>query len=356
MILSPHSIRSALALAWAGAAGETADQMQRALAFAPGRQKEAQRQAALSAAIAKHQDPDFELSTANAVWAQTGHPLNQDYLQLLQDGFAAPAARTDFRSSPEQARASVNRWSAEHTKDKIREILPPGSVTADTRVILANAVYMKALWAVPFEVRRTRDLPFHNSDGTTASVPMMSQQERMEYGQSGTRQVLRKTYAQGQADMVIILPPQGELDALEAGLGTTQLQEMLASLRWTDVDLLMPRFKLKTGQSLSPVLKKMGITHAFSGRTADFSGIDGARCADQPLSCLKVDNVLHKATVEVDEEGTVAAATTAVTMTTESMPQYQEFRADRPFMFLIMLTDPQTILFTGRVAKLPPGG
>jgi serpin B len=351
LFYSPFSISSALAMTWAGARGNTEVQMAQVMHYSLD-------QAALhpafnglmlaldSRASAEGIEPDkaFKLNVANALWGQQGFPFSAELLDTLALNYGAGMFLVDFQNDPEGARKDVNDWVSKETEEKIKDIVPPGVIDAMTRLVLANAIYFKADWASEFNKDDTSDQDFHLADGTTVSVPTMFQNSSFRYVAGNGLQALELPYAGDQLSMVILLPDDGQLETVQAGLDAASLDSLLNSMEYQNVDLYLPKFKYEYSLSLSEALISMGMTDAFDAGAADFSGMDGARD-------LYIGDVLHKAFVAVDEAGTEAAAATVVIMKlTSMMPESAvEFRVDRPFLFVIRDIPTGAILFVGRV-------
>ena len=345
---SPYSISEALAMTRAGAAGETAQELDRVFYF-PKRRAAAQ--AALRKGLAppklnRHDGtsaPAYRLQVANALWGHTSSTFVPAFLEELKGRYAAPLERLDFTRSSE-ARKRINDWVAEKTQDKIKDIVPAGKPTPDTRLALANAIYFKARWAKAFSESKTRDAPFHLEGAKSAPAKFMNRTEAYAYGEDAQVQVLELPYEGGAASMVVILPKRkGGLAAVEQSLDAKSLS------RWLELDsrqvaVSLPRFRYTVPLNLSKILPAMGMPRAFTPK-ADFSSM----CSSERLY---IGPVLHKAFVAVDEKGTEAAAATVVLMKRESVSAPAKavtFRADHPFLFLIRHRVTGAILFMGRV-------
>jgi serpin B len=351
LFFSPYSISAALAMTYAGAQGDTATQMASALHFSLSQER---LHAALNALALDLQsrskvqglkpDQTFQLNVANSLWGQQGFSFKADFLDLLARDYGAGMRLVDFEKDPESARQAVNAWVSDATNQRITNILPPGSVDTLTRLVLANAIYFKAPWMQPFESSATQDADFHHLDGSTVSAPMMQRTGEMSYAEGANFQLLELPYAGGQVSMIVLLPKSGQFADVAKNLTVGQLDQAIGSLRSTQVDLSLPKFKFDWSAALPDALKALGMTDAFDDQ-ADFSGMDGAKD-------LYISNVLHKSFVAVDENGTEAAAATAVAVAGMAAPVQQnpvEFKADRPFLFLIRDNPTGTILFMGQV-------
>jgi len=349
LFLSPYSISSALAMTYAGARGQTAAQMAKALHFdlAPDRLHAAFSD--LRAALdATGKLAGCELAVANALWAQKDYPFLKGFLDLARTSYGAGTREVDFANAAEAARQTINRWTAEQTRDRIQDLIPPGELDALTRLVLTNAIYFKGIWDSKFPARGTQDAPFTLLTGEKVEVPMMHQTGRFEYDQADGVQVLGLPYKGTSLSMVILLPAKTDgLAGIEAALRENKLLAWIGSPKHQEVRVFIPRFKLTASFSLNDALKSLGMTNAFGQGAVDFSGMSGK--AD-----LFISAVLHKAHVEVNEKGTEAAAATVVKISvgTEMHGTREgpvEFRADHPFLFLIRHNRSGSILFLGRV-------
>src|SRR5262249_6555062 len=286
---------------------------------------------------------DYRLSIANALWGQKGFPWRPEFLTLQNDRFGAGFNEADFASNPEAERLRINRWVEEKTRERIKELLLKGQITPETKMVLANAIYFKGQWASRFDPKKTRDAPFHLADGTTVPVPMMSGEPKCRFGYVTGAWVLELPYKGDELAMVAILPEKWDgLPAIEKQLAPDTLTEWLAALPdYPSRAVMLPRFKIETRYDLPPQLKALGMIDAFDLGRADFTGM----ATESPGA---IGAVAHKAFVDVNEEGTEAAAATAVVLaTSDPVP----FVADRPFLFLIRDTKHGPILFLGRVTN-----
>lgn len=353
LFFSPYSISVALAMARAGGAGETASQMDTVLHLP--------RESALQG----HRDfaqqlepplvpegtqagaqgvPAYQLNIANALWGQEDLPVRERFLAVLKDDFGAPLARVDFRK-PGEARDQINAWVASRTRRRIMEIIPEGEPGPDALLALANAIYLKASWENPFKVGRTAEAPFTTGEGVEVTARFMHQTDVLRYAGMDDLQVLSLPYRDGRLSMVILLPrKKSGLEELEARLDPERLAAWLSALRPSQVHLALPRFEFENSFDLSGTLAEMGMRDAFDRERADFSNMTEVQ--------LFISLVLHRAFVSVDEEGTEAAAATAVLMTRAMAPSEPavEFQADHPFLFFIQHRDTGAILFLGRFA------
>jgi serine protease inhibitor len=348
LFFSPYSISTALAMTYAGARGDTEKQMSRVLHFdsTQGRVHSSFGELQRQLKEAEKQQ-GIQLNIANALWAQKGHPFLPAFLNIARGEYQANVNQADFVTGAETARGEINQWVAQQTKDKIQDILPTGSVTEATRLVLANAIYFKGVWAKQFNKDETTSQPFHLTTSRQADVPLMHHLDEVRYMENSDFQAVELPYKTGQLSMVILLPRR--LDGcgdLENQLSPTLLSSSLGQMKKQKVEIFLPRFQLESRFKLNDALAVMGMPDAF-GATADFSGMDAARD-------LYISGVFHKAWGEVNEEGTEAAAATAVTIDKLAAMQPVRpppiFRADHPFIFFIRDTRSGSLLFVGRLA------
>ena len=338
LFLSPYSISSALAMTYGGARGETADQMNDTLYFG-GQGATHPAFSCLREKFNGIQDKgQVQLSVANSLWPQKGYDFLPDYLAMTKEFYGAQIENVPFKSDPEAARKRINVWVEDKTNDKIEDLIPEGMLDPMTRLVLANAIYFKGSWARQFKAERTHEMPFTVKPGTEVQVPTMMQTDDFKLARSEAFQALELPYEGGDLSMVLLLPSKkNDLAALEKKL-TPGLFDSL-EFHEGEVMVQLPRFKLEWKLELSTILKALGMPLAFSNQ-ADFSGMDGTKE-------LSIGTVIHQAFIEVNEEGTEAAAATAVGMRATSMPPM--FIANHPFLFLIRENSTGTILFIGRV-------
>jgi len=347
LFMSPFSIRVALAMCAVGARGETRRVMAD-LIGAPESVEEQNRQyARLLKSIQGDGDRPFQLVTANALWGQQGYHFKPDFMKAVTEFYGGSFHEINFRAQPDEAVRAINAWVSDKTRDKIRELVKRDFINGDTRLVLTNAIYFKGQWEKEFELTDTRDEDWNGLD-RTEKVPTMHQQGGYLYYESGGFQALDLPYKGRQLSMLVVLPRKKDgLASLEkqwaAGGAYRQVTDGLDHEE--TVILSLPRFKLETEFKLKPVLCGLYAELAFSDE-ADFSGI-----GEEPL---KISEVVHKAFVEVNEEGTEAAAATAVGMILcaglgSPPPPPKLFKADHPFLFFIRDRRTNAVLFSGRV-------
>ncbi|HEV3342780.1 MAG TPA: serpin family protein, partial [Pirellulales bacterium] len=348
LFVSPFSIATALAMTYAGAGGQTAQQMASVLHLGSDASSvESDFGALLNDLNSAGQSGGYVLSVANALWAQQGLDILPEFLNVIQSDFGGALKQADFIHATEAARQTINDWVAQQTHDKIQNLFPPGSITDMTRLVLANAIYFKGSWASAFDPGQTHDAPFTLASGSQVTASTMHQTADFRYMESDGFQVLELPYANGRLAMDILLPTQTGL----AGLGSNQMPaditSWLGGLGLAQVQVSLPKFTMTTGFNLIPPLQALGMTDAFVRDVANFSGTAN-------LPHLHIDTVVHKAFISVDETGTEAAAATGISEATATVVVFDPnppvvFNADHPFLFLIRDTQSGTVLFMGQV-------
>ncbi|MFC9325306.1 serpin family protein [Kitasatospora sp. NPDC057015] len=353
LVLSPAGLATALAMLLPGARGATADELSRALhtelpagpyAVAVGALDRGSRPAGAADGPVLRQ--------SDTLWAQQGYAVDPGYLATLAAAFDTGVRTADFARDPAGSRKAVNALVEKDTGGRIKDLFGEGAVTSDTRLVLTDALFLQAKWRQPFEPARTSQQPFHRLDGTAAPVATMSRNAPLRYaeGSGGIAgqpwQAVELPYAGGNLAMDLVVPAQGGFEGFRHGLDAPQLDRILGALAERPVDLTLPRFTFETGGSLVGPLRALGVAAAFDA--ADLSGIPGP--GEQQR--LKVDAVVQKATVAVDEGGTVAAAGSGVgvaAVAAQAPGQSVELHVDRPFLFLIRDTVTGQPLFLGQV-------
>lgn len=341
LFLSPFSISTALNMTYAGAGGKTAKEMATVL-HTGAIENLHPVYGALVASLDRGADlGGYELQVANSLWGQQDAPIRESFVTTLRDHYGAGFDQVDFAGDPEPARTAINRWVERNTAERIHDLFPPGTVNRDTRLVLANAIYFKGKWATQFRRENTRNGAFHVAADRTVEVPMMHAEMRLPAGGDGDVAVLEMPYRGEDLSMVVLLPARADgLPALEASLSAERLAGWLGSLRAEKIVVTFPRFRMTSEFELARVLASLGMPSAFRCGEADLSAMTA-----ETDWCLAT--VRHKAFVEVNEEGTEAAAATGVGVGVVSMPP--EFTADHPFLFLIRDKVTGSILFLGRV-------
>jgi serpin B len=348
LVFSPASIALALAMARTGARGETASQMDTVLGGI-GSDAAAQSLNALDQALATRsgtfkahdgESYDLLLSIANAPFAQNDTHWQQAFLDALASRYGAGVRLVDFKTDTEGARKQINAWVDQETRKRIPELLAPGLLDPLVRLVLVNAIYLKAPWLTPFAAEATRDGTFHRLDGTSAKLPMMALTEDLPYAAGDGWQAVELPYVGGSLALDIFVPD--DFRAFEVSAATL-VPAATRALTQRHIDLTMPRFKAETKVDLVQLLKSMGMPLAFDPERADFSGMT---TEEQ----LYISNVVHQANISVDEKGTEAAAATAVVMRTTAMPaEPVKLVVDRPFFFVLRDLATGADLFVGHI-------
>jgi serpin B len=342
IFFSPYNIWSALTLLYEGARGETEKEM-RDVTGAPADPET--RRTAIAAIHARLQaDGAYKLSVANALWAHTEHPFLPEYVAVARQYYDAGITNLDFIRQLEPSRLTINAWVEKKTNDKIKDLFPLGALSSATRLVLTTAIYFKGQWVREFDKALTKPEPFRSS-GRSNDVPMMHAPEaQFRYGEDAHVQVLELPYKGDRLSMLIVLPRGDDPRSVEKALSIQSLAAWRALLRERDVEVFLPKFTFTKSVGLNGVLGRLGMGTAFTS-DADFSGLDGTRA-------LSVGSVVHKAFVDVNEEGTEAAAATGIAMLAETVRQVPPiFRADHPFIFAIQETGTGNLLFIGRIAN-----
>ncbi len=352
LFFSPFSLSSALAITYEGARGITAEEIRSVFHFPANLSV---MRSGFSEIIAGINSPSntYTLRTANALWAEKTYSFLPEYISAAERYYGGKTTNLDFTHSPDESRVIINTWVEDQTEDRIRNLLSEGSIDPATRLVITNAIYFKGSWVKKFDERNTTDADFRTGSGTIVRVPMMQRtDEDARYGYADTPafQALSMPYESGdgkELSMLVILPKSDDLVTFEQSFNASSLATLRQSLHTRRVMVYFPKFTMETKYSLPKLLSAMGMPTAFSGG-ADFSGMDGRRD-------LYIDDVIHQAFVDVNEEGTEAAAATAVVARLMSArieePPIPVFRADHPFIFIIQDNGTGDILFMGRVTN-----
>jgi serpin B len=348
LFLSPYSISTALAMTYAGARGETASEMAKALDFTLPPDRLHRAFAALLAQVnGEARKQAYQLSVANALWGQKNFGFLPDFLNLTRNDYGAGLHEVDFAADTEAARKLINAWVEQQTRNKIKDLLQPGVLATNTRLVLTNAIYFKGFWAHQFKKNDTRPELFHTSPGTSVKAPLMHDTSDYKYLDGGDFQALELPYKGNDLSMVVLLPKKVDgLPELEKKLTEANLAAWLGRLQKREVMVALPKFKMTREFGLNQVLQALGMRQAFIPGGADFTGMSGSGRE------LFISAVIHKAFVDVNEEGTEAAAATGVVISLASaVPNRVVFRADHPFVFLIRDNRSGSILFLGRLTQ-----
>jgi serpin B len=348
VILSPYSVSAAMTMVDVGARGQTASQIESVLHLPSSGVDEAPAYAALECSEESDGTSSGNaLFIANAVWAQSGDPFEPAFEGSLATGYDAPLEQVDFAGNPGAAISQINGWVSDKTQGAIPSLVGSGDIDPTTRLVLANAIYFKGVWADGFDPGQTKPAPFTRADGSQVSVPTMTGTVHVPYTWQSSLMVVEVPYKGGALAMDFFLPSatSGGLAAFESALTPSSLTSALENLGTAGQAILnLPRFSFTTHVELAPVLVGMGMTDAFDPTRADLSGMDGAMD-------LSVHAVVQQALVEVDEQGTVAAAATAVSVCSEcnAVTEPETITLDHPFLFLVRDVRSGGILFMGHV-------
>lgn len=347
---SPYSISLALAMTFVGARTGTEQEMVETLHFTLGQDGLHPAFNALDLELASRGEGTsevsgdrFQLSIVNRIWGQVGYAFHEGFLNVLAESYAAGLSLLDFLNAPDASRIAINDWIAEQTRNRIEDLIPPGAINTLTRMVLTNAIYFKASWREPFDEDHTNNQPFNLLDGDRITVETMRQTTDYGYASGDAYQVVELPYHGDELSMVILLPDAGRFEEFESTLEPTRLDAILGEIESRAIDLSLPKFTFEWSTSLADALSMMGMPSAFDPVEADLSGMTD-------VEQLFITDVIHKAFVAVDEEGTEAAAATAVVVGATSVPEEPVVVVvDRPFVFLIRDIPTETILFLGRV-------
>jgi len=347
IFFSPYSISTALAMTYAGAKGNTEKQMAGVMHFRKDQKGFHDAFGQMQNRINEvRKKGNVKLSVANSLWMQKDYAFLPAFLDLTKRNYDAAFNYVDYVNAAENARVSINTWVEEKTSDKIKDLIGPGVLDAATKMVLANAIYFKGSWAKKFDTSMTTDMWYWITPKDSVKTRMMTMNGRETgYLDDGKVQCIELPYVGKDLSMIMILPKKRDgLHDVENGLTKGYVDDLVVNLSERDVNVRIPKFKTTKEFLLNSQLSSLGMTDAFTGE-ADFSGMTGKKD-------LLISDVIHKAFVEVNEEGTEAAAATAVVMMTKSMPSMPPtFCADHPFIFLIRDTATGSILFMGRMVN-----
>ncbi|XP_052703943.1 leukocyte elastase inhibitor-like [Crassostrea angulata] len=349
LFMSPYSVSAALMLTMLGAKGESEEQIKQVLGVAGVPNPHQAYQKLHATLIGKSKD-GAKLAIANRIFSKLGLEIKESYKKESLDYYNSEIELLDFVGNPEGSRTRINTWVEDQTNNKIKDLIPEGGINSLSLIVLTNAIYFKGDWENAFKASNTKSEPFRISGTESGTVEMMNmKKEKWLIGMSKSLdcQVLDLPYKGGELSMLIILPNKVDgLSSLESSLSADTFRELTKEMYSEDVIVSIPKFKLESSFQLDKVLGGMGITDIFS-RKADFGAM-----MKNPPDGTHVSDVIHKAFVEVNEEGTEAAAATAVMMRFMCMPlEPMVFKADHPFLFLIRDNSTGTVLFIGRFLK-----
>ena len=349
VFFSPYSISIALGMAYEGARGQTATEMEQVLDFPKDNQARRDMIKSLQSRLNKD-GTSYELSTANAYWLRQGEQFKEDYKNAIESYYLAHGEQLDFRGDPGGSVDIINAWVEQETNDRIKDLLSTNDITVNTYLVLTNAIYFKSDWKYQFDESATKEMNFYNSGNEEIMVDMMhmcDESKKLNYAGTSEAQLLQLPYKDEELSMYIILPKENDIASIESIFNKGFLDNLKEKLTPEYVDLYLPKFKFEMKYNLNENLKAMGMPSAFDPDNADFS------CIKADSGELWLSKVIHQSFVEVNEEGTEAAAATAVIMEDygggSSEPMPIEFKADHPFIFFIEHRDTGQILFMGKV-------
>jgi serpin B len=350
VFFSPYSITTALGIAYEGARGQTASEMAQVLNFPADNSTRWDMMKSYQDYFSRVSD-SYNLSTANAYWLKENQDLKEIYRNAIESYYLAHGEELDFAGDPSGSAETINAWVEEQTNGKIRDLISPSMIVPATYLILTNAIYFKSDWKYQFNDTATENSAFHLEGGIDTDTQMMHMHDAeisLNYSENDDVQLLQLPYKDGALSMYILLPKDYDIGALESKLDNEYLGSMMEDLSPEEVNLYMPKFKFEQKYTLNQMLIDMGMPTAFSD-CADFSGMTDS-------TSLKIGFVIHQSYVDVNEEGTEAAAATAVGMEATGInphpqPQPILFNADHPFIFFIQHEETGQILFMGKVGN-----
>ena len=346
IFFSPYSISTALAMTYEGAKRETAQEMQSVFHFSEDNNTRRGGYADLYSEINK-KDKKYKLHTANALWAEKDFHFSNDYFNVVEQYYNGKVTNLNFKQEAEKSRKTINNWIEDQTNNKIKDLIPTGVIDGLTRLVLTNAIYFKGEWVEQFNKDDTKSKDFKITPDNIIKVPLMRRTDDkaiFNYIDDSNLQILEMPYSGEDLSMLVLLPKNNNLKALEDSLSVEKLSKWKEDLKEQRVNIYIPKFKFETKYFMTETLKEMGMPIAFSP-SADFSGMTGEKN-------LFISDVIHQAFVDVNEEGTEAAAATAVVMKLTASPNapiIPTFRADHPFIFIIQQNNTGNILFMGKV-------
>jgi serpin B len=346
IVFSPYSMATALAMTYAGSRGNTEKQMAQVLHFTLSQQALHQVFAALNKQITSPDTKLYRLNCANALWGQRDYHFETDFTTLVKQYYNGGMQTVDYAAQPQTAVNTINRWVERQTASKIKNLLTRDDIGSLTRLILTNAIYFKGNWESQFKPEMTKPAPFVTA-AAKVTAPMMRQKGKFRYAEDAGTQILELPYAGKDLAMLLVLP-KGNFNQFEADLTAERIRSWRGQLTEQKVEVIIPKFKFATRYYLDQLLPQLGMSDAFSDTKADFSGITGKRD-------LHIDHVIHQAVIDVNEEGSEAAAATTVVMNLKSVSLTPVFRADHPFIFVIVHQPTGSVLFLGRVADPTQG-
>jgi serpin B len=343
VFFSPYSISSALAMTYNGAKGTTGDEMAEVLNFTKDKEALSADFKQLNEDFRNFNQEDLKLHIANSLWCQQDLDFKQSFLDMNAKYYDAGIQKVNFAENYKEIRKEINQWVEKKTQNKIQDLIQKGMLDKLTRLVLVNAIYFKGMWEFPFDEKKTKEDTFYVYSECMTKADFMHRDITAKYYKDDLAKVIEIPYSGKQLSMMIIMPLEKYgMRKLENKLDNKLYESYNKSLYSTKVKLSLPKFKINAGYELNKPLSELGMKSAF-GKNADFSGITD-------VEELYISNVIHKSFVEVNEEGTEAAAATGVVMRkTTAIMKKEVFEADHPFIFFIKDNKTGSILFMGRV-------
>lgn len=343
LFYSPISITSAIAMTYAGASGETLKQISNTLYFSTNQDELHQNYDILLKRFSDTNSEGVQLKVANSLWLQENMKITSQYLSITNKYYNAGVIPVNFIADPEKSRKTINNWVEKNTNNKIQDLLPDGSIHSQTRMVLVNAIYFKGPWDKIFDKNQNTSDVFYVYKTCETQATFMNNYINTSFYEDSQLSIVEIPYANQEQSLVIILPKEKYgLKEIEKLFEQKMMDEYIGKMEEKRVALSIPKFKTESTYELKDILSKMGMPIAFTN-DADFSGITGDKS-------LAIDKVIHKAYIDINEEGTEAAAATAVTMRKTAMLLDEvTFKADHPFIYFIRDNETNTILFVGRL-------
>ncbi len=345
ILFSPYSIFVSFNMLYEGARGNTAKEISKVIYALKNSDIRRNCFRKMINAL-NYSNDNCTIKTANALWIQEEYRIHKNYINIIENYYYGKARNLDFVNNTEECREIINKWVETQTREKIKNLLPKGSINSLTRLVLTNAIYFKSSWLIPFDKKNTYTDKFIDSNRDTSDIEMMINSEmEIPYYETNEFQAIELFYSNKNFSMIIILPKENKFNTFEKELNNNKLNEIVNNLKITTVNVYLPKFKMEKEYPLNNIMQQLGIISAFNAPPADFSGIDGTKN-------LKIQSAVHKSFIEITEEGTEAAAATGIVEGIESIKMSEIFKANRPFFFIIREKNTNLIIFFGRVSKL----
>jgi len=351
LFFSSYSISSALAMTYEGAKGKTAEEMKIVLHLPNDTEKIHSDFININNQL-NHENKLYNLSIANALWAQEDYPFLENYFRIVENTYGAKATNLNFKTDTENSRITINNWVEDKTNNKIKNLLPQGILTFDTKLVLTNVIYFKANWSNPFNADDTITEKFKINSEESVDTKMMHEQSFFNYGETNNLQILEMDYLGDWLSMIIILPKEIDSRSVEDSLSTLNLANWKREMKNREVLVTIPKFKFETKYFMARDLREMGMLDAFDPNMANFTGMWNKQNDEN----LYISEVIHQTFIEVAEAGTEAAAATAVIIAESAAgpifiepPKPKIFTADHPFIFIIQEKNTGNILFMGKL-------